>query len=1166
MPTIISKSPPHAAKAEAKLAAGLRGQFLAHFELIEPIGVGGMAAVIRARDTQLDRIVALKVLPPEMATDPEHVRRFQQEARSAAKLDHENIARVFYCGQDQGLLFIAFEFVEGDNLRTILEKRKALPVSEAIHFILQIATGLAHAAHRGVVHRDIKPSNIIVSASGRAKLVDMGLARSLGPQPEGDLTQSGVTLGTFDYISPEQALEPRDADVRSDIYSLGCTFYHMLTGQSPVPEGTAARKLHHHQHVAPVDPRQLNPAIPDDAAAVLGRMMAKDPRERYQQPEHLVQHLLMLAQKVGAPASNPEGVLFVDAPLPSPPQMRPAFLMAAAVILLVAFVVFLGPGQGPNGPARPQGPRAGKGSGETSSASLEVGTAAKAAVPTVPDRTPEAAPAIGAPREAAWFTPENAKDLADYLEKAETARVLITRDLDLEGVPLVFHGRSLEIKAAGTDSKKLPELRMAYPLRSGATRWAALIVHGDGTVKLTGLRFHVNATQAPEIQMAAVAHEGTGLMTLTGCEFVQLNPPEPGGRGRLTSVEVRGGRGSAEMPRLVLDHCYFAQGQEAITMTGAAQLVALHCAFAPHTTALFHLRGRSQQESELKLKHCTAMLTHGAAFLLADGPDCKLDVDDSLFSQLETPAASTATLILQAGPLARGFDYRGNGNGYHNLKTYWARRAEGMQPISTLKQFNNEPQVEERERSAELTDSPWEAREPLALLGSDEPQQAFRLRTEDPALRRGDERTLMVGVNHWTNSPLYATALRPLQDKKPEATAHRRVVNPSDPGNGIYATLEEAVASARSGDEIRIKTNAQLRIDPIQLVKPNFVLTIQAEPKYQPTLLLNPSRKKDESLFRKDESLFRVEDGCLTLKGLTIHLEPAQADQKYQSIVTLIGSSQCILRDCLLTLGGEDPHGPRLAVVTLADPGAAMRMESKSPRTHPAVEIEKCFVRGAGDLLAVRASRPFALEVTNSLLALRHGALLAVEGSSELPAGQTAEQKVELNQVTAYVGSHLVTLKSARTTRGLVKTDINTSDCLLVSATGKSMIHLEGMERNDEVGTILAWHVDRARPNIYSGFSPLLDQTPRGDEADMLLPFKKDRWLSFTQEPLEAQEARFRRVPVPVALTLDGSWNRLTIAAFRPKPEELLRCGADLELLTELLEKNRPGTAAGSDE
>src|SRR5688500_13918822 len=236
-----------------------------------------------------------------MANDQENIRRFHQEARAAAKLDHENIARVFFCGEDQGLHFIAFEFVEGGNVRSVLERRGRIPVPEALSYMLQIATGLAHAAGRGVVHRDIKPSNIIISANGRAKLVDMGLARSLEPHPDGELTQPGVTLGTFDYISPEQALEPRDADVRSDIYSLGCTFYHALTGHPPVPDGSPAQKLEAQRTQLPADPRGYNPDVPPELVAILGRMMAKDPDRRYQDPSHLAAHLRGLARQLGIP-------------------------------------------------------------------------------------------------------------------------------------------------------------------------------------------------------------------------------------------------------------------------------------------------------------------------------------------------------------------------------------------------------------------------------------------------------------------------------------------------------------------------------------------------------------------------------------------------------------------------------------------------------------------------------------------------------------------------------------------------------------------------------------------------------------------------------------------------------------------------------------------------
>src|SRR4029077_15482425 len=151
--TVISRGQPRPLPAD-EVTNATRGRKLADFELLDRIGVGGMAAVLRARDTQLDRIVALKILPPDMAADPENVLRFHQEARSAAKLDHENIARVFFCGEDQRLHFIAFEFVEGENLRTVLERRGRLPVGEALHYLLQVAAGLAHAAQRGVVHRD----------------------------------------------------------------------------------------------------------------------------------------------------------------------------------------------------------------------------------------------------------------------------------------------------------------------------------------------------------------------------------------------------------------------------------------------------------------------------------------------------------------------------------------------------------------------------------------------------------------------------------------------------------------------------------------------------------------------------------------------------------------------------------------------------------------------------------------------------------------------------------------------------------------------------------------------------------------------------------------------------------------------------------------------------
>lgn len=344
-PTVISKTPPLAAPAAelplrmAELGRSLEGKRLDHFELQEFVGGGGMGAVFRALDTRLNRTVAVKILSTEHAADDETVRRFHNEAQSAARLDHENIARAYYVGEDQGLHYIAFEYIEGQNLRDLIERRGQLPLAEIVSYTLQIADALAHANAREVVHRDIKPSNVLVTAEGRAKLVDMGLARLHHvSQSHEDLTASGVTLGTFDYISPEQARDPRVADVRSDIYSLGCTLYYMLTGRPPFPEGTVLQKLLQHQGDAPPDPREINPDVPPELARILARMLAKDPSRRYQQPAELVADLVRLANDLNLPTSTAHYILTTDdAPRgfqldQNLPWLVPMVLLAVVVI------------------------------------------------------------------------------------------------------------------------------------------------------------------------------------------------------------------------------------------------------------------------------------------------------------------------------------------------------------------------------------------------------------------------------------------------------------------------------------------------------------------------------------------------------------------------------------------------------------------------------------------------------------------------------------------------------------------------------------------------------------------------------------------------------------------------------------------------------------------
>ncbi len=290
----------------ASLPAGMR---LGPFVVESRIGAGGMGAVFRAHDESLDRTVALKVLSPVQASDPSAVKRFQNEARAAARLDHDNIARVFSIGEAHNLHYIAFEFIEGKTVRELIRENSILDPNQTINFMLQIAVALKHTSALGVVHRDIKPSNIIMMPNGRAKLVDWGLARKERIENQSlDLTVSGTTLGTFDYISPEQARDPRRVDVRSDIYSLGCTAYHMLTGSAPYAEGTVLQKLLDHQGKPAPDCREKNPKVPAELARIVRKMMASNPEDRYQSPEALIHDLLTLASESGLRPVHPDGL------------------------------------------------------------------------------------------------------------------------------------------------------------------------------------------------------------------------------------------------------------------------------------------------------------------------------------------------------------------------------------------------------------------------------------------------------------------------------------------------------------------------------------------------------------------------------------------------------------------------------------------------------------------------------------------------------------------------------------------------------------------------------------------------------------------------------------------------------------------------------------------
>jgi serine/threonine protein kinase len=1124
-PTIISRKAQAALQPNEKLEETLRGRKLAHFELIEAVGVGGMAAVIRARDSQLERTVALKILPPDMARDPENVRRFHQEARAAAKLDHENIARVFYCGEDQGLHFIAFEFVEGDNLRTILDRRGRLPMAEAISYMLQIATGLAHSAARGVVHRDIKPSNIIIATNGRAKLVDMGLARSMEPQKDAALTQSGVTLGTFDYISPEQALEPRDADIRSDIYSLGCTFYHMLTGQPPVPDGTAAKKLHHHQHVDPVDPRQLNPEISDEVAALLARMMAKRLEDRYQTPEHLVRHLVLLAQKLGALVEVPDAALFADPPLPPPPRVRPVVLAACAVVALVLLVLVLQPGsRSAFSPSALPDAVIKDGGGTSTQASNATQNPVSARAPASShDDTHSPVP------DTADLHAHSIEELLAFLERPatnETYRIFLKNDLHVKREqPIDFYDRNVILQPeSGGEGTLHPRIIVEYdslpidktnPANKSNT-WTGITVRG-GSVNVRGIHFVLNAHQSPDLDMAAVQLWG-GQLTLSNCEFEQEDTPE--GSRQVTSVKVGG-----EKSHLTVERCYFGPGQCAIAVNSPATLRFTDCLFASHTDTFFNLATDtgilSDPESVITLAHCSLVTQGRSAFRIA-GAAGRLVVHDCLFSRPDTMMAAVGGTLIEQGGTVGGWRFDGAYNCYHTLRAFWVNDSDPDSPQSslTLATFRQRPSVRD-EHSVELVAAdPWENSDPVQSLRENPGARSIRINTRLPDLSRVVEgKRRFVGVEHSLWGDLYTPGDTRLAAEVPgtlERPARRseRIFDPTaapSPQQGIYQRLNQAIEDAQPGDVVLLRFNGLQRVEPIRLDKADADITLQPDRTCHPVLSIGNTTEPDSALFQ-------VHDGKLRLEGLEFHLAPSRLGFKAQTVVAIMGDGQVSIKDCLTTL--QATRDVPLSFITLGDPSGVMKMNPQPAATRdPRIEIDNCFVRGVGNMVNVRASRPFSLRIERSLVAL-DGSFLSVEGNPKEPK-RPAE--VTLKQVTTFLTDHLLWLKAyrdeGRNTKGLAVTTMQASDCLFAAATGKTLVHVEGLDNDDQVRKFLI--CDGGAHNAYWNFTNYLDGQPVSDRDVMPpTPYPREQWERFTQEAGDRFDrvARFVSTPSTDAL------------------------------------------------
>jgi serine/threonine protein kinase len=302
--------------------------FLNQYMILERLGRGRMAGVYKAAHP-LGQVVAIKALPPSRAKNPQVLGRFERESRLSLQLKHSNVVRSFQVGKAGEINYLVMEYLEGETLEEVLHRRKRLPPAEAVRLIHQALTGLQYLHEKGVVHRDLKPANLMLTPAlapgdpdttfkATVKILDIGLARQMfeeaqtSPDNRIALTAEGVLLGTPDYLSPEQARDPRNIDIRTDIYALGCVLYHALTGQPPFPDANILSQIVRHA-TEPARPlKNFNAQIPDGLQQIVNWMMAKNPEERYPTPERAAQALQVFLLADNVPAQ----------PIDAAPQMR----------------------------------------------------------------------------------------------------------------------------------------------------------------------------------------------------------------------------------------------------------------------------------------------------------------------------------------------------------------------------------------------------------------------------------------------------------------------------------------------------------------------------------------------------------------------------------------------------------------------------------------------------------------------------------------------------------------------------------------------------------------------------------------------------------------------------------------------------------------------------
>jgi hypothetical protein len=689
------------------------------------------------------------------------------------------------------------------------------------------------------------------------------------------------------------------------------------------------------------------------------------------------------------------------------------------------------------------------------------------------------------------------KELAEALADDRAGKIVIANDLQLNESTVPYRGtgkRALVIESANPD--KPATIKLVHPRDEEPMPFGAGIAVESGTLVFKNLHFDIEAMDTPRTLVAGIVVKG-GHVTFDSCSFSQQTPTEDWStRSDLVPIASvaawdPGLDNQDRRPPLSFRKCWFAGGQAAVSIHGKARVEQVNCALSPHAI-LFHVWGQDKEkgdEAELFLANVSAQVVDGPVVRLDDNVSCRLDVQYSVFSCPQSaPPHDHADLIRQTSAALRNLRYDGKHNVYHNLTSFWVRPGTKDQ-VDEASWDVFKARVAQNNggdaTSVVLTVDPWRN----APLESN-PQAAFQLKKDLPELRRPDQKSRPLGVEACYWGPVYAGPLPNLEARPTDAIAKlppqgERWVDPSGKvtGTRIHKKLESALSEAEAGDVIVIKHNGPLQIEPCKLTdKRGIKLKPWAD--FQPILVLGKSADKDAALFHLHKSQLEFEQ-----LEFVLH---AEENRRSLSVVNLGDQSSCLFKQCVITLDGGVNPGADLDVVTLLDP-REMMMPAADTGPRPEMHFVGCFVRGKGDLVSVRASRAFDLDVDKSLVCLA-GSLLVCKATSAEGMPLDARAGIKLTRSTTYLTEPLIVESSAtKSGRGLAFVLVDSNNCLYAAASSKPLVRLDGPEGEMQMKKLLAW---TGSMNAYAGFDKMLDAPGDGATATV---YYADDWKRFTE-------------------------------------------------------------------